>query len=101
MQSITNESRKMSLPLLTPVFERQKLLQAATSTTMEGVTFCYYQCHDTTFIYELTGHGNWNRLKKSFLLCKCNKGNAARDKNHVCTLILDNKQELLYDKAEI
>ena len=62
---------------------------------MEGVTFCYYQCHDATCIYELTGHGNWNQLKKPFLLCKCNKGNTARDKNYTCTLILNNKQELL------
>ena len=67
---------------------------------MEGVTFCYYQCHDAKCIYVLTGHGNWNRLKKPFLLCKCNKGEAARDINHVCTFILDDKQELLYDKAE-
>mmetsp|Transcript_47895 Transcript_47895/g.55257 ORF Transcript_47895/g.55257 Transcript_47895/m.55257 type:complete len:104 (+) Transcript_47895:1865-2176(+) len=67
---------------------------------MEGVTFCYYQCHDVKCINELTGHGNWNQLNKPFLLCKYIKGDGARDKNHVCTFILDNKQEVLNDKAE-
>ena len=67
---------------------------------MVGVTFCYYQCHDVRCIYVLTGHGSWNRLQKPFLLYKCNKGEAARDINHVCLFISDNKQELLYDKAE-
>ena len=67
---------------------------------MEGVTFCYYQCHDAKCIYILRGHGNWNRLKKPFLLCKCNKGEAVRDINHVCTFILDDEQEVLYGKAE-
>ena len=86
--------------LLTPIFESQKLLRAASSTTMEGFTFCYYQCYNVKCMYVLTGHGNQNRLKKLFLLCKCHKGKAARDINHLCTFILDNKQELLYDKAK-
>ena len=85
---------------MTPIVQIQKLLRAAASTTMEGVTFCYYQCHDVKCFYVLTGYGNWNQLKKTFLLCKCNKGKVARDVNHVCTLISDNEQELLYDKAE-
>ena len=89
MQFVTNESRKALLSLLTPVFQSQKLLQSAASTTMEGVTFCYYQCHGVKCIYVLTGHGNWNQLKKTFLLCKYNKGDAARDKNHVYTFILN------------
>ena len=63
MQFISNESRKAMLPLLKPIFERQKILQAAASTPMEGVTFCYYQCHDATCIYELTAHGSCNDLR--------------------------------------
>ena len=58
------------------------------------------QCHDEKCIYVLIGHGNWNQLKKPFLLCKCSKGEAARDINHVCRFITDDEQELLYDKAE-
>ena len=53
MQSITDESRKALLTLLTPIFERHKLLQATASTTMDDVTFCYYQCHDAKCMYEL------------------------------------------------
>ena len=74
MQSITGKSSKTLLPLLTPIFESQKKLRAAVSSTMEGVTFCYYQCHDAKCIYVLINHRNWNRLKKPFLLCKSNKG---------------------------
>ena len=100
MQSITDKSRETLLPLLIPIFESQKKLRAAASTTMEGVTFYYYQCHDAKCIYVLTGHANWNRLNKPYLLCKCNKGDGGRDNNHVCTFISDDEQEELYDKAE-
>ena len=67
---------------------------------MKSVTFYYYQCHDVKCIYVLTGHANWNQLKKPYLLCKCNKGDGARDNNHVCTFISDKEQEVLYGKAE-
>ena len=67
---------------------------------MVGVTFYYYQCHDAKCIYVLTGHAHWQRLKKQYLLCKCNRGDGARNLNHVCTFILDKEQEELYDKAE-
>ena len=100
IQSITNKSRQALLPLLTPVFESQKILRSAASTTMEGVTFCYYLYHDVKCIYVLTSHRNWIQLKKSFLLYKYNKGKTARDKNHVCIFILEDKQELLCNKAE-
>jgi len=87
-------------PLLIPIFESQKKLRAAVSTTVEGVTFYYYQYHYVKYIYVLTGYGNWNQLNKPYLLCKYNKGDGARDKNHVCTFISDNEQEVLYGKAE-
>ena len=100
MQSITDETRDTLLPLLIPIYESQKKLRETASTTHEGATFYYYQCHDAKCIYVLTGHAHFTRLKKPYLLCKCDRGDGARDPNHVCTFISDNEQVELYDKAE-
>ena len=100
MQSITDETRETLLPLLIPIYESQKKLRERASTTHEGATFYYYQCHDAKCIYVLTGHAHFTRLKKPYLLCKCDRGDGARDPNHVCTFISDNEQVELYDKGK-
>ena len=43
----------------------------------------------------------WSRILKPFLLCKYDRGQAARNKNHVCSIILDVEQLILYNKSEV
>ena len=80
--------------------KQQQILRAASTTTLAGCTSSYYQIHDAKLICLLTQHAQWSRNKKPFLLCKCDKGEGARNKDHICSLVSDTEQVLLYNKAE-
>ena len=82
------------------IYEQQQILRAASTTTLAGCTFLYYQVHDAKLINLVTQHAQWSRNKKPFLLCKCDKGEGARNKDHICSLISDIEQVLLSNKAE-
>ena len=56
--------------------------------------------HDAKFAYTLTQHGGWSSSKSPYLLCGCNKGEAIGNKVHVCKLVTDTEQLLLYDVSE-
>ena len=100
MQSITDESRATISPLVMDIYKQQQTLRAASTITRNGCTFCYYQVHDAKLIYMLCQHAQWSRILKPFLLCKCNRGEGARNKNHVCSIVLDAEQLILYNKSE-
>ena len=95
MNLLTGESRETLFPLLIPIYKEQQLLRSK-ATIREGCTFSYYQMHDAKFIYTLTAHTGWASLKPPYLLCGCNKGETVDDDNHVCKLISDIEQLVLY-----
>mgnify|MGYP005698273357 CR=1 FL=1 len=67
------------------IYKQQQILWAASTTIIQGCTFSYYQVHDA----------------KTLLLCKRDKGEGARKKNnHICSLVTDVEQILLYNKLE-
>ena len=53
MQSITDESRATIFPLVMDIYKQQQTLRVASTTTLDGYTFCYYQVHDAKLIYML------------------------------------------------
>ena len=56
--------------------------------------------HDAKFAYTLTAHAGWGSANSPYLLCGCNKGQGVGNDEHVCTLISDKEQLLLYERAE-
>ena len=53
MQSITDESSATTFLLMMDIYKQQQTLRAASSTTLDRCTFCYYQVHDAKLIYML------------------------------------------------
>ena len=82
------------------IYKQQQILRAASTTTRDGYTFCYYQVHNAKLIYMICQHAQWSQILKPLFLCKCNRGQAARNKNHVCSIISDAEQVILYNKSE-
>jgi len=56
--------------------------------------------HDAKFVYTLTQHAGWASSKSPYLLCGCNKGEAVGDDKHVCKLLSDTEQLVLYEQSE-
>ena len=54
MQSITDEIRETFFLIMMAIHEQQKILQAASTTTITGCTLLYYQVHAAKLIYFLT-----------------------------------------------
>ena len=55
--------------------------------------------HDAKFVYTLTQHNGWAASKSPYLLCGCNKGNGVGNDKHVCKLISDIEQLVLYKQS--
>ena len=53
--------------------------------------------HYGKMVYALTQHALWNRKHILFLLCKCKRGEAVRNGDHVCKLI-SHKDYLILNK---
>lgn len=92
MQSITDESRATNFPIMMAIYEQQKILRVASTTTLAGCTFSCYQVHDAKLIYFLTQHEQWSRNEKLFLLCKCDKGKGATNKDNIYSFVTDTEQ---------
>ena len=55
--------------------------------------------HDAKMGYALLQHGLWNRTHTPFLLCKCSRGDAVRNADHVCKFISQEEYVELNDKS--
>ena len=53
--------------------------------------------HDAKFVYKLTQHAGWASLKSPYLLCGYSKGKAVGNVKHICRLISDTEQLVLYE----
>lgn len=56
--------------------------------------------HNTKCIFTLMQHAGWTSNKHPFLLCSCNKGDGVTNNKHICTLISDEEQLILYQKSK-
>ena len=55
--------------------------------------------HDAKMGYALLQHCLWNRTYTPFLLCKCSRGDAVRNADHVCEFISQDEYVELNDKS--
>ena len=54
--------------------------------------------HDGKIVYALIQRALWNRKHTPFLLCKCKRGDAVRNADHVCELIDHDEYLILNEK---
>ena len=100
MNSLTGETRETLFPLLIPIYKEQQQLRLKAASIRDGCSFKFHQMHDAKFAYTLTAHAGWGSTNSPYLLCGCNKGEGVGNDKHVCTLISDTEQLVLYEQAE-
>ena len=100
MNSLTGETRDTLFPLLIPIYKEQQQLRLKAASIRDGCDFKFYQMHDAKFVYTLTAHAGWKSTNSPYLLCGCNTGEGVGNDKHVCTLISDTEQLLLYEESE-
>ena len=59
----------------------------------------FYELHDGKMQYLLTQHSLFNRKHYPFLLCKCQRGQGVKDKEHKCTFTSHEETVRLYDRS--
>ena len=94
MQELCQEKADHLFPLLKEVYKSKYEL------SFEDGTRVYYDMHDGKMLYILTQHSLYNRKHYPYILCKCMRGEAVRDPNHVCKLISHDEHLRLWDRSK-
>ena len=92
MQELCEEKPENLFPVLREVYEEKYNLTM--KSAFDDIYF--YDMHDRKMLYILTQHSLYSRCHHPYILCKCKRGKAVRDPDHVCTLITHEEYVLAY-----
>ena len=99
MQQTGNEEPANLFPYLRKVYESKYDFSKDLSTQGSRKKPRTVDMHDAKMGYALVQHGLWNRTHTPFLLCKCSRGDAVRNADHVCKFISQEEYVKLNDKS--
>ena len=68
-------------------------------TWQQVMQFIINIMNDMSMLYKILGCVSWSNNKQPYPLCKCNKGVAFGNPNHVCHLIKDDEWEQCYQRS--
>ena len=99
MQILGPENIGNVLPVLKDWGEAMSKARANPESFVDGCVVEFINMNDLSMLYKLLGCVGSGSLLQCYPLCKCNKGEAVGNDNHVCVLITNKEQEEGYAKS--